>query len=140
MNFDTILSAIDKLTGDKRHNAPTKRTAPTVTLHVSAPLCMPIRGIYDELYAVGIRGKWKDTVDVLYPQSASLTVTHKQSEYASLLLWKLSGQWPEGLRIDGDPHKRKSLAAIQRNGWKMPTPWKDRGKEWTQRGCTKTRR
>jgi hypothetical protein len=138
--FDAILNAIDAITGDKRHNAPTKRTRPTVTFSVSAPLCMPIRGVYDELYAVGIRGKWQPTVDVRYPQAASLTVTHKQAEYASLLLWKLSGQWPEGLRIDGDPHKRKSLAAIQRNGWKMPIPWRDRGKEWTQTGCTKTRR
>lgn len=137
--LDAILSAIDAVTGG--NDARVKR----VTITVAAPLCMPIRGVYDELYKVGIRGEWKPYIDVRYPQAAKLTVSKTvdkrgQSEYASLLLWKLSGQWPEGLHIHGDPHKRKSLAYIKRNGWKMPTPWKDKDKPWTQRGCTKTRR
>lgn len=131
--IESILDAVDVVTSRNERSG-------THTFTVSAPLCMPIRGVYDELYAVGIRGKWQPYTDIRYPQAARLTVSQKQAKYASLLLWKLSGQWPEGLRIDSDPHKRKSLAAIRRNGWKMPTPWKDKDKPWAQAGCPQSRR
>ena len=135
--LDAILDAIDAVTG--AHNAPKQRTKPATTFYVTAPLCIPVRHVYDELYRVGICGKWTPAIDVFNAQAARLTVSAKQTQYAGELLWTLAAIWPEGLNIRGDPKERENKAAVARRGYKMPKPWKDNGKEWRQQGCKKPR-
>lgn len=123
-----ILNAIDGATGTNQHNG-------THTFTVAAPLCIPIRELWSAMYGVGIRGKFQEMPSVLTFQTARITVSNRQAKYASLLLWKQAMVWPEGLNIKNDPWRKKSLAAIGRNGYKMPEPWKDKSKPWKQTGC-----
>lgn len=127
-----ILNAIDGVTGSNERNG-------THTFTIAAPMCVPIRHLWTALHNVGIRGKWQPIPSVLTFQTVRLTVSKKQAKYASLLLWKQACVWEEGLNIRNDPWRSKSLTAIGRNGWKMPTPWKDKDREWRQPSCKKPR-
>lgn len=127
-----ILDAIDGVTGSNERNG-------THTFTVSAPLCIPIRSLWTALYRVGIRGSFAEMPSVVTFQTARITVSKKQAKYASLLLWKQAAVWPEGLNIKNDPWRKQSRSAVVRNGYRMPIPWTDNGKPWTQPGCKKPR-
>ena len=137
---------LDKLTGaprSKRNVKQLKATPGTHTFHLAAPLCMPLRRVYDDLYRRGVRPtswQWgavqdripnsEDTVTV--GQAMTLTVTNKQAVWTEYLLNHLQEHDEEGFKIHSKTiDVRNQFHARRRNG-KMPTPW-------IAEGCKKPR-
>jgi hypothetical protein len=148
--LDKATGKLDKLTGSaprtkrkatgKPATAKQADAAPTGThtFHLAAPLCMPLRRVYDDLYLRGIRPvswQWMAVQDrlpkseetVTVGQAMTLTVSNRQANWTEYLLRHLQQHDEEGFEIHSKEIDVRNKFHARRRGGKMPTPWIAKG-------------